>query len=189
MEQTISATVEKWIEEEQASRPVLLRVIRINDPWYGMSEDEIEDRREYIRWYLNKDFELLLLIPLHPRETDFWFSSYQEFLESPFNTHDFQDRRKPFDKYGYRIKKVMERVKDLAIMYSCLTTPEGRSIVQARFENLVDREFREELLNVVERYHRTLEIRTQLELRLKISKLNRQILECKAVWQKYSTWA
>jgi hypothetical protein len=45
----------------------------------------------------------------------FWFSSYDEFKESPFNTWDFQRGRKPFDKYGYRIKKVIERVKDLAI--------------------------------------------------------------------------
>jgi hypothetical protein len=145
----ISQTVGKWIKEEQISRPAFLRVIRINDPWGGISEDEIEDARKYIRWYLNRDFELLLLIPAHPKETDFWFSSYEEFVESAFNTRDFEALQRPFNKYGYRIKKVLEKVKDLAILYSCITSAEGREETLRRYENLVSDEFRDRLMNLV----------------------------------------
>ena len=53
---------------------------------------------------------------------------------------------------------------------------------------LRSREFRDQLLSVVERYHRALDIETQLQLRARIAKLNCQILECKALWQKYSNW-
>ena len=111
MNQTISETVDEWIEEE--AKVGRVSIIRKNSPWYGMSEEEIEDRREYIRCYLLRELELLLMIPVAAPENDFWFSSHQEFLESPFNTHDFQKNRKPFDKYGYRIQKSWSESKTL----------------------------------------------------------------------------
>ncbi len=64
------------------------KIIRENDPWYGMSEEEVDDRNEFIRSYINKEFELLLQIPIQPSENDFWFTSHQEFMESAFNTSE-----------------------------------------------------------------------------------------------------
>ena len=180
--------MDKWIKEEQSRRPALLRVIRINDPWDGMTEDEIEDAKEYIRWYLNKDFALLLLIPVHPRETDFWFSDFEEFRISAFNTHDFEAMQRPFNKYGYRIKKIMERVKDLAILYSCITSADGREDTLRRYENLVSNEFRDRLVNLVERYQRTTYNDEKMFLKTKIAEQSRRIMQCKEVWEKYSTW-
>jgi len=188
MKSAISQTVSKWVEEESQHRTLALKVIRQNDPWQRMTEEEIEDRREYVRCYLLKDFELLLMIPIQPRENDFWFSSHQEFIESPFNTHDFQRNRKPFDKYGYRIKKVLEQIKDLAILHSCISQAEGRKNIQTRFENLVNQEFRNTLLEVVERHRKTFDEGRRAELRRKIAKLSRHILECKAIWQRWSPW-
>jgi len=128
MKQTIREKVNKWVEEESLQRTLALKVISKNDPWQGMSEEEVEDRREFIRCHLLKDFELLLIIPIQPRESDFWFQSHQEFMESAFNTNDFQKGKRPFDKYGYRIKKVLEQAKDLAILHSCISQPEGKAI-------------------------------------------------------------
>jgi hypothetical protein len=182
----ISEIVDKWIQQEQ--RPVLLRVIRTNDPWGGMSEDEIEDAREFIRWYINKDFALLLLIPVQPKEPDFWFSSYEEFEESAFNTHDFARTQPPFNSYGYRVKKVLEKVKDLATLYSCLTSTEGREHTLGRYENLVSNEFRDNLMNLIERYQSTTDIDEKMPIKAKIAEQSRRIMKCKEVWQKYSTW-
>ena len=130
MKQNIGETVNKWMEEETHSRTGRVTPIRKNSPWYGMSEEEIEDRREFIRCYLLKDFELVLLIPVQPKENDFWFESHEEFIESAFNTWDFQKTRRPFDKYAYRVKKVLEHVKDLAVLHSCISQPEGRKNIQ-----------------------------------------------------------
>jgi len=186
MEQTISETVDKWMQEER--RPSFLRVIRVNDPWDGMSEEEIEDAREFIRWYINKDFALLLLIPVHPREGDFWFSDDEEFRTSAFGTNDFARTQPPFDRYGYRVKKVMEKVKDLAILYSCLTSTEGREHTLGRYENLVSNEFRDDLMNLIERYQGTTDVDERMRLKPKIAEVSRRIMKCKEVWQKYSTW-
>jgi hypothetical protein len=188
MKQTTRQNVDRWMEEESQQRTLALKVIRKNDPWQGMSDEEIEDRREFIRYYLNKEFELLLLIPIKPRESGFWFESEEELKTSAFNTWDFQKMRGPFDKYGYRIKKVMEHVKDLALLHSCISQPEGRDNIRRRFGLVLNNEFRDQLLNLVKRYWKTYDEERRAELRYKIARINRHILECKAIWQNYSPW-
>ena len=188
MEQTISETVDKLIKEEQISRPALLKAIRANDPWEGMSEDEIEDAKEFIRWYVNKDFAVLLLIPAHPQEGDIWFSDYEEFRVSAFNTQDFHALQQPFNKYGYRIRKILERAKDLAILYSCIGSEEDKKDTETRYNNLVNNEFRNRLLYLVEKHRKELDEDERYVLRRKIGQLNRRILECKIIWEKFSRW-
>jgi len=62
----ISQTTDNWIGGDEIPVSPALKIIRGNDPWYGMSEEEGEDAKEFIRCYLNKDFENLLLIPTQP---------------------------------------------------------------------------------------------------------------------------
>ena len=133
-------------------------------------------------------FELLLLIPVKPRENGFWFSDYDEFKESAFNTWDFEKMHGPFDKYGYRVKKVLEQVKDLALLHSCISQPEGRKNIRDRFELVLNEEFRNPLLEIVERYRKTFNEERRAELRRKIAKLSQHIMECKRIWEKYSPW-
>ena len=186
MKQTISGTVDRWIEEQARHGVFVLKVVKKNDPWQGMDDEEIEDRREFIKCYLLKDFELLFMTPSSPKEYDSWFPSHQEFMESAFNTYDFQRMQRPFDKYGYRVRKAMEQVKDLALLHSCISQPEGRKNIQARFEALVNSEFRDPLLSLVDRYKRTFDEERRAKLRYKIAKLNQHILECKRVWERYA---
>jgi len=188
MKQTIGEAVDRWMEEETHPKVKRLNIIRKSSPWYGMSEEEIEDRREFIRCYLLKDFELVLMIPVQHRENDFWFASHKEFMESAFNTWDFQRMQRPLDKYGYRVRKVIEQVKDLALLHSCISQPEGRKNIRDRFENVVNEEFRNPLLEMVERHRKTFDEERKAELRRKIAKLSGHILECKRIWEKYSPW-
>ncbi len=176
-----------WLKTEGLKRmPVI--VIRSNGPWYGMSEEEIEDRKEFIRWYINKDIEVLLQIPIPPRDNDFWFSSYQDFLESAFNTYDYQKDQRPFDKYGYRIRKILEEVKDLAIMHSSISQPEGRANTLRRYESLVENEFRNRLVSLAERYNTSADEERRLLARRKIAELSRRILQCEKIWKQYAYW-
>jgi hypothetical protein len=183
----ISQTVDRWVAEDVRHGPGLA-VIRKNSPWYGISDEEIEDRKEFIRCYLNTDFAPLLLIPVEPRENDFWFASHQDFMESAFNTWDFQRDRKPFDKYGYRIKKVLEQVKDLAVLHSSISYAEGRANTQRRYESLVDSEFRGRLLGLMRRYQRALGEEEKIFIRKKIEEMNRRIFQCEKIWQEYAFW-
>ena len=62
-----------------------LKVIHLNDPDFGMTEDEINDRNEFVRCYILKDFEAILSIPIK-YEKEFFIDNWQH---SAFNTEDF----------------------------------------------------------------------------------------------------
>jgi len=175
-----------WIDKEEVPVSPVLKVERKSDPWYGYTEEEIEDCIEFIRCYMRKEFELLLQIRVKAIEKDFWFDSYQDFMESAFNTHDFQKTQRPFDKYGYRLKKVLERVEDLAIMHSCISSADGRENVHRRFQCLVEVEFREPALRLVERFRNCADPEKRVQLRKKIARYNMTILKCNEVWRAKS---
>jgi hypothetical protein len=183
----ISETVNRWVEEE-SFRGFVHPATALNDPWYGMNEEEVDDRKEFIRCYLLKDFELILLIPIQPQENDFWTSTHQDFLESAFNTWDFQRDRKPFSKYAYCIRKILEQVRDLAIYHSSTSQPEGKANIQRRYENFVQNEFRDRLLALVERHQRARDEEQRYEIRKKIAELNRRIIQCQKIWKDYAHW-
>lgn len=54
---------DSWIPEEEMPARAGLKVIRKNHPDFGLTEDEIQDRNEFIRCYLMSEFESLLMIP------------------------------------------------------------------------------------------------------------------------------
>lgn len=182
-QEQISKIVDGRIQEEELPVRANLKVVRRHHPDYGLTEEEIMDRNEFIRCCLRQDFEPLLRIPKQDTGNDFFT---EDFQESAFNTHDFQKSLRPFKKYGYAMRKIMERVEELAIMHSCISSPEGRMNTLRRYEALVESEFRERLLVLVERFKRTTYDQRRFELKRKIAQLNLRIMECKRIWERYS---
>ena len=164
------------------------RVIRKNDPDLGLTDDEIQDRIEFIRCYLFKDFELLMMIPKQTCENDFFVQDCDVCQEeySAFNTHDYQRHLRPFNKYAYAMKKVMERVKDLAIMHSCCTYIEDQTAVSRKYQAYIERKFRSRLLNTIKQYRQTQGEKRRHDLKQRIKTLNRRILECRRIWERYA---
>lgn len=188
MNTTISNTVDSRFVEEELPVAANIKVIRRSDPNYGLSEDDIQDRLEFIRCYMLQDFELLMMISKQTTEVDFFIvdCTADDVEYSAFNTHDFQRQQRPFNKYHYAMKKIMERVKDLAIMHSCISSPEDRQDTYRRYEALVDREFREQLLTLASQYRWWQDEKRKQWLKQKIATLNRRILECKIIWERYA---
>jgi hypothetical protein len=133
-----------------------------------------------------KEFESLMMIPKQECEDDYFFNLLNDDEYSAFNTVDFQRRIEPFNKYAYAIKKVMEHVKDLAIMHSSCTHLENRQGVYRKYEAFVDSKFRDRLLNLVQQYKRTRYEDRRYFLKQEIAKLNLRILECKRIWERYA---
>ena len=182
----IGCVVDSWIDSDELPVSPGLKVERRNDPWFGYTDDEIEKCKEFIGWYLRQEFEPLLEIPAGPVEKDFWFESYEEYLESAFNTYDFQRNQRPFDKYGYRVKKVLEKVEDLAILHSCISSAQGRENIYRRYQSLVEVEFREPVLGLVGRFANCAYPERRLELKKRIGRYNLMILRCNEVWRALS---
>ena len=176
------------IPEEELPVRANMRVIRRNNPNYGMSTDEVADRNEFIRCYLMREFEVLMMIDADEHDDSFYVPDYTVSDDgySAFNTVDFQRTMEPFDAYGYAMGKIMERVKNLAILYSALTRNEGKQNILRRFNSLVEYEFRERLLTCVDRFHSARTDEQREKLRKKIAELNRRIIECRNIWERYA---
>jgi hypothetical protein len=186
--QEIRCQVESWIAEEEFPVRANLKVIRTTDPDYGLTEDEIQDRNEFIRCHLLRDYELLMMIPKQDSGSDFFIADcvVAEAEYSAFNTHDFQRSQRPFNKYWYAMKMILERVKDLAVLHSCISHEEGRQEIYGRFEALLDREFREAIERLAWWHKQAVDEGRRLTLRHRIAGLNRRVLECKKVWERYA---
>jgi hypothetical protein len=179
---------ENWIPDEELPVRAGLVAIQKNDPNYGLTEDEIQDRIEFIRCYLLKDFALLMMIPKQTHENDFFIHDCDVFDAeySAFNTHDFQKQMRPFNMQGYAMKKIMERVKDLAIMHSCITQPEIRQLVFERFLSFMAFEFINEVEELARQLHTDISYTEQAQIKRKISTLSRKINKCKRIWERYA---
>jgi len=190
MDTDIGTAIDKWIVEEELPVREGLKVIRLNDPDYGLTEDELDERNEFIQWYLLQDYSLLLMVPKQERETDFFIVDLDVAAPgySAFNTHDFQDGLKPFNKYRYAMKKIMERIRDLAILHSCLSSSEGRLNTHRRYEAFLEAKFRSRLARVIERCQMTDDPDRKLELKQKIAEVTRRIMESKRIWERYAPW-
>jgi hypothetical protein len=174
-----------WIDENELPVRADLQVVKINDPDYAMTQDEIEDRNEFIRCYILSGFEALLTIPLQKFEGDFFIENWEE---SAFNTEDYY-RMYPnmgFNRYSFRIKKILQEVEHLAILYSCISDNQGRQRTFNRYKTLVDKEFRNKALFLIGKYRITNDSEERLALREKISEMNKRILQCKKIWEQYA---
>jgi hypothetical protein len=184
----IGLEVDTWISEEEMPVHTHLKVIKKNDPDYGLTEDEIRDRNEFIRCYLRKDFELLTMIPEQDKESGFFIGDYGVLDEeySAVNTVDFHRQMRPFNKYGYAMKKIMERIKYLAIDHSSISDKAGRLEIQRKYERFVQGKFGDYVLFLAKRYKWETDEEERRRLKRKIGRLNYQILKCKKIWERFA---
>ena len=133
---------------------IAVQPVRMNDPWNSYTEDEKDEAMEFIAWYIRSEHEPILRLS-QPAKTDAWFDWNDP--ESAFNTHDFEAVHGKFeiDKWRYKVSLIMEQIKELAIMHSCLTTEEGRSNTCARARAIVEDEFLIPALDHLKLSHRT----------------------------------
>jgi len=179
---------ENFIPKEELPPRAGLVVIKKNNPNFGLSEDEIQDRLEFIRCYLFKDFEVLMMIPKQDPASDFFIHDHtvDDSEYNAFNTHDYQRQIRPFSKYGYAVKKIMKKIKDMAIIHSCISDPSIRELEKERYENIVDFEFRSRISDYAEKYNNSWSEERRFWLKHKIAELNRRIMESKRVWERYA---
>jgi hypothetical protein len=86
------------------------------------------------------------------------------------------------------MKKIMARIRDLAILHSSLTSEEGRLNTQRRFEAFLEGKFRGRLAYLIERCQLTDDPDRKFELKQKIAELTRRITEAKRIWERYAPW-
>ena len=140
-----------------------------------------------------QEYDALLSIPFVRHA----FSSMRQMEETPsgkvvdvsaFSTIDYLRDMPEFDAYRYFLDKTAERAKDIAIMYSCLSTEEGKKAVLQRFVALVNSKFRNRGLALARICKESNDREEKIAILSKIDELNRNIRRMKSIWKKYSAW-
>ena len=93
---------------------------------------------------------------------------------------------KPLNGYQYRLKQIFEKVKDLAVMHSCISHREGRENTRQRYKSLVESEFRDEavvLLDTLKKYPQWVD---RKKLAIRLAKLNSNIRKCNEIWKAHA---
>jgi len=184
----ISGIVDSWIDEEELPVSAGLKPIRKYDLYSEMDEEEIQAYFDFMEWYFCQEHLLFLDLP-RLEEPDFWPVELDDFGNdiSAFNTHDYE-RLHPFDRYHWKLKKAYERVKELALTHSCISQEEGRENIYQRYKNLVENEFRDEGVMLLEHYKKYKVWIDKEKLFEKIEVLNSRIRKCKKIWREYAYW-
>lgn len=189
MKKEISEQVQNWILEEDLPPASTLKPINKFDGLYPEEEEEYQAYWDFIRWALTKDHAVLLYIPKPKNENDFWQLDLDEAGHdvSAFNTVDFQ-RMYPntFNKYAYKLKKIYEKIYDLALLHSCVSGEDQKRNIHRKFRALVQSEFRDNALMLLENFKKYPLLTKKEEIHKRIAELNRQIRRCNQIWQLHA---
>ncbi len=183
----ISQEVDSWIAQEEIPKHPFLKPIRQFDGLYPEDEEERQAYFDFIAWAMNIEHEAIMSIPLEKNQYNRFFIQLDgDGCDiSPYNAIDYL-RDHPFDKYHYRLKKVFERVKDLAETYSCLSNKDGKINIRKRFVNLVSTEFQDKAIKLRQSYLNN-KARYKKETVLeRIEEFNNNIRICNGIWKKYA---
>lgn len=195
----IRCEVDSMIRQEELPARANLKVLKavncayegITDPvteeWLlePMDEDEIEAYREHLKWFMMKDYGIIMSLPM-PEEEDFKMPiEKDDSLSFAFDSMDFQ-RAYPFNKYHYKLKKVYERVKDLATTYAVLTDSDAKERIHERFKDLVNAEFRNRAIMIVTTYKKYGAWMNKDKVLDKVEELNEKIRKCKRIWKQHA---
>ena len=179
---------ENWINEAELPVHPYLKPISRFDGLYPEDAEEREAYWDFINWAMTREHAVLLNIPKSQNEC-YWFIELDEFGNdiSVFNTMDFQ-RLHPdrFNKYHYRLKKVYEKVKDLALLHSCISQDEGKENVFKKYRSLVEDEFSDKAKMFLETYKKYPHLVNKDKLIEKIAEQNSRIRRCKRIWKEYA---
>ena len=174
--------VDSWITEEERPKG-FLKPINKYDDLYPEDPTEADAYFDFRTWYLSQEHAVLLSIPVK-----YEYKAHQETIESlsfPFGSMDFE-RLHPFNKDQYKIAKIYERIMDLATTFSSINHKEGKENTLKKYQALVNQEFRNKALELVKTYNKYKVWINQERLLEKIEELNKKILACKRIWNKYA---
>lgn len=174
-----------WICEDEFPQNRRITPIHKFGRLYPEDEEEWEAYRDFISWYLSQDYLPLAYIPKQAFEGCFETFEDDASISFPFSSMDYQ-RAHPFNRYAYKLRKVYENIKDLALMHSCISHDEGRANIHKKFVKLVNEEFRDRILKLLESYRKYPQHVDKSSLFRQIAELNGRIQRCKAIWHEHA---
>ena len=182
----IDSDVDRWIEAEDLSPHGSCKVLSRFAGLYPEDPEENEAYWDFIHWAMNREHALLLSLPqprlepfFPPRQID-----EQGADISPYNTVDFK-RLYRVNSNQWRLKYIIERVRDLAQTYSCIGQIEGQENIYKRFRELIKKEFRVKINSLIETLKKASDPMEKQKISSHLAILYREVGQCQRVWDKH----
>jgi len=184
--QEIGVEIDSWIADEQIPSKANYKVKKGFDPYEGMDEDEIEAYKEFRRWFVNKELDLLMMIP--QKEKDDFYIPFEDddSISFAFGSMDFRRLVPKFNKYHYKLKMIYQRIKDLADTHSAISQQDGKDNTKKKYVEIVATEFRDNAKQLLETYNKYPHLVNKIKLFDRIAEANDKIGKCKGIWEKYA---
>jgi hypothetical protein len=181
----VGVAVDKWIAEEDLPAGSGLRPVRLFDELRIFDREEAEAYWDFIGWFLGRDYALLECVPVGGTGKFFVSDDSDCAISHAFGSADYLDSVPEFNKYAYRLRKVFERVKVLAITHSCAFGDDGKQRVFGKYKALVEAEFRDEAVRLAEGLKCNHRFMDKDKAEARIRELNKRIRQCRKVWEKH----
>ncbi len=182
----ISSQVNTWIREEDFPPRSGLKVIGRFDDLYPQDEEEREAYFDFMDWAMSREHALIMSLPAKKTGSGFLPVQLDEHGNdiSAFNTMDFQ-RLYPeqFNREEYAVKKVYEKVLDLAQTHCSISQADGKRRVLGRFMVEVEFAFRRQAKNLAMTLNSRAPNVNRSRLLIKLEELNERIRKCKSIWE------
>lgn len=166
-----------------------LKIIRVDrDITEEMNDEEIIDWAECQRRVIANDYKELDIIP-HVVSEIVDLRQIEDGVDvSAFNTADWLRGKREFNKVAYAKQQIVERIKDLAILYSCISSEQGRNNTKRKALSLLENKHKAIALAYLKQMQNTSDFEKKQELRRKILQINAEIRHLLSIWKKFSSF-
>ena len=181
----ISAEVDSWIIDAPTSTLKAVRTsARYFDPCEGEDDDEREAYHEYRWWFLTKDHQAIMDIPV--QDDNVWLPyEPDQAISFPFTSVNFE--KQPKIKPGkYKMKMLTNEIKDIAQTHSCVTNEESRQHLKRRFDEIVKIEFTDKIAVITDNLAKHPMFVDKIESAKRISELRTHAFILNKVWMQYA---
>ncbi len=182
----IGQDIDSWIAESELPSAANIRPIRKFDDLYPDDQDEYEAWCEWVHWHMNKDHAIIMTIQVNDKKDNWIPYEPDDSLSFPFSSMDFNRRFEGNNTLHWKIKKVYEKVKDLAQTYSCISDSDGKKRTEERFKLLVEKEFETELRTIIDHLKVYGHLMNKNKAAERIEELNKRIKKCKFIWLEHA---
>ena len=183
----IGQDVDSWIAESELPTKACLQVAKKGfNAYEGMDDDEIEAYKEFRRWFVNKDFDLLQMIPQQDKDDFYIPFEDDDAISFAFGSMDFRRTLPAFNKYHYKLKMIYQRIKDLAQTHSAISQQDGKDNIKRRYIEEIEVEFRDKAKELLQSYQKYPHLVNKVKLFERVAELNSKIRKCKDIWNAHA---
>ncbi len=180
--------IDRWISEEELPAAAHIKPIKQFDGLYPDDQDEYEAWCEFVFSNINKEHEIIMTLPAKDKN-DYWMPyEPNDNISFPFSSIDFLRKRDSISnkaRTAWQLKRIYERVKDLAQTYASISDDEGKKNTEKKYQDLINTSFRNEQQCIIDHLKQYGHLMNKDKAAEKLQELDKRIKRATFIWLEY----